>query len=121
MNHLITEANLWEKYQSAKDWTEKWSSHFSEYERIARNEAPSDVPKQYANVSDGTTAALIRKTPKRVIQQLPTGTVTATDDDNWLPIVAEFILLNKILPYANSDYDLIQKFWTTLEIGRAHV
>lgn len=117
MNHLITEANLWEKYQSAKDWTEKWSSHFSEYERIARNEAPSDVPKQYANVSDGTTAALIRKTPKRVIQQLPTGTVTATDDDNWLPIVAEFILLNKILPYANSDYDLIQKFWTTLENG----
>lgn len=117
MNHLITETNLWEKYQSAKDWTEKWSSHFSEYERIARNEAPSDVPKQYANVSDGTTAALIRKTPKRVIQQLPTGTVTSDDDNDWLPIVAEFILLNKILPYANSGYDLIQKFWTTLENG----
>lgn len=117
MNHLITEENLWGKYQSAKDWTEKWSSHFDEYERIARNEAPSDVPKQYANVSDGTTAALIRKTPKRVIQQLPTGTVTSDDDNDWLPIVAEFILLNKILPYANSGYDLIQKFWNTLENG----
>lgn len=117
MNHLITEENLWGKYQSAKDWTEKWSSHFDEYERIARNEAPSDVPKQYANVSDGTTAALIRKTPKRVIQQLPTGTVTSDDDKDWLPIVAEFILLNKILPYANSGYDLIQKFWNTLENG----
>ncbi len=117
MNHFITEENLWVKYQSAKEWTEKWSQHFDEYERIARNEAPSDVPKRYANVSDGTTAALIRKTPKRVIQKLPTGTITSDDDSDWLPIVAEFILLNKILPYANSDYDLIQKFWTTLENG----
>lgn len=117
MNQFLTKDNFWQKLSSAKTWTEKWNSNFDEYFRIARNEAPDDVPTEYANVSDGSTAALIRKTPKRVIQQLPTGVVTSDDDNDWLPIVAEFILLNKIIPYANTDYDLIQKTWTTLENG----
>lgn len=117
MNRFLTRDNFWQKYHSAKTWTEKWSKDFDEFIRIARNEAPNDVPERYARVSDGTTASLIRKTPKRVIQQLPTGVVTADDRSDWLPIVAEFILLNKIIPYANGEYDLIQKFWTTIENG----
>ncbi len=117
MKQFLDEKNFWKKYQVAKDWSEKWSEEFDEFFRIARNQAPADVPKQYANVSDGTTAALIRKTPKRVIQQLPTGLVTSDDKDDWLPIVADFILTNKIIPFANADYDLIQKFWTSMENG----
>lgn len=119
MNKFLTKDNFWKKFQSAKQWTDQWSNNFDEFARIARNEAPANVPEQYANVSDGSTAALIRKTPKRVIQQLPTGVVTSDDDDDWLPIVAEFILLHKIIPYANTDYDLIQKCWTTVENGLA--
>lgn len=117
MNQPLTEKNFWQKYQKAAQWTEKWTDPFDEYVRIARNEAGDDVPEQYARVSDGTTASLIRKAPKRVIQQLPTGIITSDDDNDWLPIVAEYILLNKIIPYANSDYDLIQKFWSTVENG----
>lgn len=117
MKSYLNKDNFWNKYSSAKDWTDKWSDRFDEFVRIARNEAPGDVPKQYANVSDGTTSALIRKTPKRIIQQLPTGKVTSDDNSDWLPIVADFILNNKILPFANTDYDLIQKFWTTVEMG----
>ena len=119
MDLFLNEDNFWNKYSKSKEWTEKWSEDFDEFYRIARNEAPEGVPKQYANVSDGTTAALIRKTPKRVIQQLPTGMVTSDDKDDWLPIFADFILTNKILPFANSDYDLIQKFWTSVENGLA--
>ena len=117
MNRFLTKDNFWKKFQSAKTWTDNWRSNFDEYARIARNEAPNGIPKQYANVADGSTASLIRKTPKRVIQQLPTGVVSTDDDNDWLPIVAEDILLNKIIPYANTDYDLIQKFWTTIENG----
>lgn len=117
MNQFLTENNFWEKYHKAVDWTEQWTGPFDEFIRIARNETEPGTPSEYAKVSDGTTASLIRKTPKRVIQQLPTGVVTSDDDNDWLPIVAEFILLNKIIPYANSDYDLIQKFWTTVENG----
>ena len=117
MNQFLTEANFWEKYNKAVDWTQQWTESFDEFIRISRNETEPGTPSEYARISDGTTASLIRKTPKRVIQQLPTGVITSDDDNDWLPIVAEFILLNKIIPYANSDYDLIQKFWTTVENG----
>lgn len=117
MNQFLTEKNFWHKYHKAVDWTRQWTEPFDEFVRIARNETEPGTPPEYARVSDGTTASLIRKTPKRIIQQLPTGVVTSDDDDDWLPIVAEFILLNKIIPYANSDYDLIQKFWSTVENG----
>ena len=117
MNQFLTEDNFWEKYRAARDWTERWTDPFDEFVRIARNETEEGVPDEYARVSDGTTASLIRKTPKRVIQQLPTGVVTSDDDNAWLPIVAEFILLNKIIPYANGEYDLIQKFWSIVENG----
>lgn len=117
MNQILNENNFWDKYRAAYKWTERWTDPFDEFTRIARNETEPGTPPEYARVSDGTTAALIRKTPKRVIQQLPTGVVTSDDDNDWLPIVAEFILLNKIIPYANADYDLIQKFWSMLETG----
>lgn len=119
MNQFLTEQNFWNKYQKAVDWTEQWTAQFDEFMRIARNETEANTPAEYARVSDGTTASLIRKTPKRIIQQLPTGVVTSDDDDDWLPIIAEFILLNKIIPYANTDYDLIQKFWSAVENGLA--
>lgn len=112
---FLTEENFWDKYHKAKDWTQQWTKPFDEFSRIARNEVSENVPEQYARVSDGTSAALIRKTPKRIIQQLPTGVITSDDDDDWLPIIAEFILLNRIIPYANGSYDLIQKWWSALE------
>lgn len=117
MNQFLTEKNFWKKYNKAVDWTKQWTEPFDEFTRIARNETEPGTPPEYARVSDGTTASLVRKTPKRVIQQLPTGVVTSDNDDDWLPIVAEFILLNKIIPYANSDYDLIQKCWSIVENG----
>lgn len=117
MNQFLTEKNFWHKYHKAVDWTRQWTEPFDEFVRIARNETEPGTPQEYARVSDGTTASLIRKTPKRIIQQLPTGVVSSDDDNDWLPIIAEFILLNKIIPYANSDYDLIQKFWSTVENG----
>lgn len=117
MNQFLTDKNFWDKYHESVYWTKQWTGNFDEFMRIARNETEPDTPPEYARVSDGTTAALIRKKAKRVIQQLPTGIVTSDDDNDWLPIVAEFILLNKIIPYANSDYDLIQKFWSALENG----
>lgn len=117
MNQFLTEKNFWKKYNKAVDWTKQWTEPFDEFTRIARNETEPNTPPEYARVSDGTTASLIRKTPKRVIQQLPTGVVTSDDENDWLPIVAEFILLNKIIPYANCDYDLIQKFWSVVENG----
>lgn len=114
---FIDATNLGEKYTLAKDYTEKLTKPFAEFERIANNLPSKDRDSRYSDVTDGTTAAVIRKKGKRIVQQLPTGVVETDDENDWLPIVAEFILLHKIIPYANLDFDLLQKCWQTIEAG----
>lgn len=109
--------NLGEKYQAAKDYTATLTDPFPEYERIARNRPKPNIPSEYPKTTDGTTASIIRKTGKRVVQQLPTGKIEADNDNDWIPIVAEFIYSTQILPYANEEYDLVQKCWNMIERG----
>jgi hypothetical protein len=87
-----------------------------EYERIARNQPHPGIDKSYPKVTDGTTAAIIQKTPKRIIQQIPTGKVQAQGDE-FTGIVAEFIFTNRIIPNANHQFALIQKWWTIISRG----
>ncbi len=106
-----------ETYFAAKQYTESLTyPWFIEYERLARNEVRPDIPKNYPKTTDGTTASVVRKTPYRIIQQVPTGTVVS-DAEDWLTIVASFIYKKKIIPYANAQYDLIQKCWGVVEKG----
>lgn len=86
---------------------------FDEFERIARNRPHPNVPKQYPKVTDGTTASIVKKTPRRIVQQVPTALVES-DDEYWA-IVATYIYQSIILPNANSQYDLIQKCWNVIE------
>lgn len=109
--------NLFTKYTAAKQYTDSLTDPFPEFERLARNKHKEGIDPRYPKTTDGTTASIIRKTPKRVVQQLPTGKVESGKPNDWLPIVAEFIYTNEILPYANEEYDLIQKCWTAVEKG----
>lgn len=112
----LTKDNVVKRYTAAKTYTDELTVPFPEFQRIARNKPYRGDDPNYPSVTDGTTASIIRKTPKRIIQQLPTGSVV-TDGGDWLGIVGNFILTNKILPYANEEYDLIQKCWTVIENG----
>lgn len=114
---FLTSENIFDRYKDSKQYTDLLTEPFPEFERIARNKPHASIDKRYPKTTDGTTASIVRKTPKRVVQQLPTGVVESDDDDAWLPIVAGFIYTNKILPYANEEYDLIQKCWTVIEKG----
>lgn len=107
-------SNIVEIFKTAKSHTESLTDGFIEYERIARNKPHGSIPKEYPKTTDGTTASIIRKTPHRVIQQLPTGKVHS-DTDDWLSIIASFIYTNKIIPQANEGYALLQKCWTVVE------
>lgn len=111
----LTAKNVFDRYQVSKDYTEKLTDPFPEFERISRNKPHDGIDSKYPKTTDGTTASIIRKTPKRVVQQLPTGVVESDDEDDWLPIIAQFVYQNKILPFANEEYDLIQKCWTNIE------
>ena len=113
----LKEDNLLEKFNAAKEYTESLTEPFPEFDRIARNRPKKNKDPRYPNTTDGTTAATIRKLGKRVVQQLPTGYVESDDESDWLPVVARFIYTEKILPYANLEYDLIQKAWQVIEKG----
>lgn len=114
---FLKEDNLAQKFSASKEYTETLTQPFPEWERIARNRPHLNKDPRYPNTTDGTTASVIRKLGKRVVQQLPTGAVETDDDNDWLPIVAGFVYTNKILPYANLEYDLIQKCWQVIERG----
>lgn len=113
----LTTSNVKDVYVLAKQYTEALTyPWFLEYERIARNEPHPSIDKKYPKTTDGTTASVIRKTPHRVIQQIPTGSLKGEGGiENWLTIVAKFIYEQKIVPHANAEYNLIQKCWSIVE------
>src|SRR3990167_594292 len=110
----LTPENLAETFRTSQQFTEGLTDGFPEFERIARNKPHGSIPKEYPKTTDGTTASIIRKTPHRIIQQLPTGKVKSTTND-WLSIVAGFIYTDKIIPNANEGYALLQKSWMVVE------
>lgn len=112
----LTPSNIRRRWLSAKIYTENLQVPFPEFQRIARNRPRDDIDKAFPRTTDGTAASIVQKTPKRIVQQLPSGKIH-TDDEGWLQIVAQFILDNKILPYANEDYSLFEKCHLVIENG----
>lgn len=115
----LTEENVFEAYRKADTYMESFLESVDEQERIARNKPHPGIDKAYPKVTDGTTASIIQKAPRRIIQQLPTGRVIS-DQNDWLSIVAGFIYSNRIIPNANEDHALIQKCWLMVERAMTH-
>lgn len=115
---FLTEDNIFDLCQQAKDHTERLTQPFAEYSRIARNKPSDKVPAKFPKITDGTASAIIRKSPRRTIQQLPTGVVESDTKDSPWPIIADFKYRTRIIPLANTDYDLIQKCWSVAEDGK---
>lgn len=107
---------FFEAYKASQNYMRPLFEPFDEFERIARNQPHPDLPREYPKVTDGTTSSIIQKTPRRIIQQLPTGVVTS-DTNDWLSIVANFILNKRIIPNANSQFALLQKDWNVVKKG----
>lgn len=115
---FLTEDNIFDLCQQAKEHTERLTEPFAEYSRIARNKPSDKVPDKFPKLTDGTASALIRKSPRRTIQQLPTGVVESDTKDSPWPILADFVYRTEIIPLANAEYDLIQKCWSVAEDGK---
>ena len=110
----LTPKNIFKLWSKTKEHNDELTEPFPEYERIASNKPEDDTD---FDITDGTSASIIQKTPKRVVQQLPTGVVETDDDNDWLPIVAGFKYRTEILPNANEDYSLFEKAQLTIERG----
>lgn len=111
---FLTKDNIFKRYTPAQKYTDDLTVPFPEFERIARNRPSDKIDPNYPKTTDGTTASIIRKTGKRVVQQLPTGKVE-NDQEDWLSVVSDFIFREKILLYANEEYDLLSKCWSNIE------
>ena len=116
---FLTEENIFDLCNTSKDYTEKLTQPFEEYSRLARNKPHAKIPKAFPKTTDGTSASIIIKSARRAVQQLPTGVVSTSDEYSPWPIIAEFVYLEKILPNANAEYDLIHKVWITIENGES--
>jgi hypothetical protein len=114
---FLTTQNIFKRYREAKDYTDKLTKPFDEFARQADNKPQEGMPAHYPDVTSGIAAGIIQKVPKTAVQQLPTGVVETDDDNDWLPIVAQFVYTNKILPCANEDYGLFEKCHMLIEAG----
>lgn len=112
----LTPTNIFIKYKDSKRFTEVLTRPFPDFDRLARNRPVDGIDPAYPKTTDGTTASIIRKTPRRIVQQLPTGSVVS-QDGGWLGIIADYIYNDRILREANEDYALIQKSWLVIEKG----
>ena len=110
----LKEDNVIEIFKTSRKYTDSLTDRFPYYERITRNKPHASIPKEYPKTTDGTTASIIRKTPHRIVQQLPSGKVKSTTND-WLSVVADFIYTEEIIPNANEGYALLQKCWQVIE------
>lgn len=100
--------NVFDAYKDSEKYMRPLFEPLTEFERIARNKPHPGIDKAYPKVTDGTTSSVIEKTPRRILQQIPTGLVSDAEDD-WLGIVANFKLANQIIPNANGQYPFLQK------------
>jgi hypothetical protein len=115
----LSEDNVVDIWKQSSAYMRSFLDPIDEQERIARNLPHPNIDKAYPKVTDGTTSSIIKKTPRRIIQQIPTGKVVS-DTNDWLSIVAGFIYTNRIIPNANEQYALIQKCWLMIERAMAH-
>lgn len=105
----IKEENLNDLYDEFVAHMKPLFGPLDEFERIARNKPHPGIAKGLPKVTDGTLAALIQEQPKRIIQQIPTGKVNS--DNEWVNILAGYILEHEIIPNSNMSAALIQKCW----------
>lgn len=115
----LTEENLFDTYDASVKYMQSYIDPVDEQERIARNQPHPGLDKAYPKVTDGTTSSIIQKTPRRIIQQLPTGRVISETNDST-SIIAGYIYTNRIIPNANEQYALLQKCWLMVSRAMAH-
>lgn len=114
MGSQLDEDTVFDAFKDSKDYMGSYFDPLDEYDRIGRNKPHPNTDKAYPKVTDGTSSAIVNKTPRRIIQQLPTGKVTS-DTDDWLSLVAGFCFTNIILPNANEQFALLQKDWQVVK------
>jgi hypothetical protein len=97
-------------YTESKSWLRPYFEPIDELERIARNKPSSKIDPNLPKITDGTTAAIVQETPKRVIQQTPSGLTTSKASPEYGKL-ADIILRDELIPSYNRMGNMLQKSW----------
>ena len=109
------------KYEHYKREMDARCAHMYKLEMLADNEVLSKKP-DLPNVSDGTTAGLVRRMARNLVQHVPNVDITCEfDDDSVNGVFARHILLSKIIQSDEYSNDMQQNLFastkTALTIG----
>jgi hypothetical protein len=108
-----------EAYVETKRWFNPYFQPLEEFERLARNKPSKNIPKGLPRVTDGTLAAIVQETPKRIIHQLSSGLVTSKDYPAYAPI-ADVVHRSRLLPYYNRMGTALQKHWSMMSAAMTY-
>lgn len=97
-------------YTESKSWLRPYFEPIDELERIARNKPSSKIDPNLPKITDGTTAAIVQETPKRVIQQAPTGLISSKASPEYAKL-ADIVLRDELIPSYNRMGNMLQKSW----------
>lgn len=117
---LLDPDTIYDQFTEAHTAMRPLLDNFNEYERIARNRPhPKVIAAKLPTVTDGTLAGIINRTPKRIIQQIPTGRVKSLDQPELAKVI-DFIWTNHILQNANYNGTPMLKSWMMLKKALTH-
>lgn len=102
-----------EAYTESKNWLRPYFDPIPEFERIARNRPSEKISPELPKITDGTTASIIQESPKRIIQQVPTGLVKCKGYPEFAKM-ADIVLRDELIPSYNRMGDALQKDWNML-------
>lgn len=107
---FISAATAFDAFEESRKWFVPYFQPINEFERIMRNKPHDKIPKELPRVTDGTLAAIIQESPKRVIQQVPTGLARCLAYPEYAKI-ADIVLRQELMPYYNRMGTMLQKSW----------
>lgn len=103
-------------YEESRKWLTPYFEPIAEFERIARNRPSDKIDPSLPKVTDGTMAAIVQETPKRIVQQIPTGLIECEKYPEYARI-ADLVLRTDLIPMYNRMGDMLQKSWNVIGKG----
>lgn len=100
-------------YTESKNWLRPYFEPIDEFERISRNKPFPGIDPNLPKITDGTTAAIVQETPKRIIQQAPTGLITSKASPEYAKL-ADIVLRTELIPSYNRMGNMLQKSWNVV-------
>lgn len=116
----INKENFLTEYENAKLYMKERTSDFGDLAGVVNAIADDSATnnKKAPSIVDATTAAIVRRTPKNTIQQMPVVMGIVEGESLSLPtMIVNWVIRNRILNENTFGRSLLENFWLAGEKG----